>query len=185
MLSKPVVGFERKYSVTIDGRVFSEIRKDKYGRIFGGQYLNSKLDRYGYPIVSLCTTNRKAKMCTIHRLVAQAFVPNPENKKTVNHIDGNKENNNVSNLEWCTNMENTQHGWKLGLCKTYDRKKEYNRAGIVESNKARRKYIFTPDDVKRICALRADGCSQQYIANQFGFAQGTISKILREALCGI
>lgn len=73
-------------------------------------------DCKGYPHVSLYD-NRKRKSVTIHRLVADAFVDNPDNKPQVNHIDGNKYNNNYTNLEWCTASENMQHAFDTGLSK--------------------------------------------------------------------
>lgn len=136
---KPIKDFEGKYSITIDGRVFSELRTDKLGRIQGGHFLKPKQDKYGYLVVSLTTVNRKAQHKTIHRLVAEAFIENPNQHPTINHKDGNKENNHSSNLEWVSWKENTQHAWRLGLCKPYDRTKEYNRQGIIDSNKRRRK----------------------------------------------
>lgn len=59
--------------------------------------------------------NQKPKNFLIHRLVAQAFIPNLDNKPCINHIDGNKQNNCIENLEWCTHSENSKHNYKIGL----------------------------------------------------------------------
>ena len=69
---------------------------------------------YGSVRISI---NRVVKEEYVHRLVAEAFIPNPQNKKTVNHIDGDKSNNNVFNLEWATHSENISHAIKTGLFK--------------------------------------------------------------------
>lgn len=68
---------------------------------------------HGYKTVMLY--NGKRKNITIHRLMAFTFIPNPENKATVNHIDGNKLNNSIENLEWATYKENQNHAFKNGL----------------------------------------------------------------------
>ena len=68
----------------------------------------------GYYLVTLCYKG-KQKNKFIHRLLAEHFIDNPENKPVVNHIDGVKTNNNLSNLEWCTVKENSQHAVNLGL----------------------------------------------------------------------
>jgi hypothetical protein len=73
--------------------------------------------RNQYWAIKICI-NGKYKMQKIHRLVAKAFIPNPENKPQVNHKDANKLNNNISNLEWATAKENSQHGWENGLCES-------------------------------------------------------------------
>lgn len=60
---------------------------------------------------------RNGKSFSIHQAVAKAFIPNPDKKEQVNHIDGNKANNDVSNLEWVNNLENMRHSWEIGLRK--------------------------------------------------------------------
>ena len=97
----PIEGFP-DYLITSQGRVLSL----KYGKM---RELKPRIDRDGYLDV-LLYKNGKQYRISIHRLVAQAFIPKPENKSEVNHIDEDKTNNHVSNLEWMTHKENINHG---------------------------------------------------------------------------
>ncbi len=84
--------------------------KNKHGKILRTFDINTG----GY--IRWCNRNNKIfKRYFIHRLIALTFIPNLEEKLVVNHIDGNKKNNDISNLEWCTHKENTQHAIRLGL----------------------------------------------------------------------
>jgi hypothetical protein len=101
---KPILGFEGKYLISSYGNVFS-LNKG------GSMYLHSKR---GYKVVELYLSKGKYKKFLVHRLVAIAFIPNPENKPFINHIDNDGLNNDISNLEWCTPRENVHHMIKCG-----------------------------------------------------------------------
>jgi hypothetical protein len=89
------------YVITKDGKIFNKINNHLLK-----PYINNK----GYQRVVI-----GGKKYFVHRLVAELYVPNPENKMQVNHIDGNKQNNHYSNLEWVTNQENRNHALKNNL----------------------------------------------------------------------
>lgn len=93
------LGFD-DYWITVDGRVFARSTMT---------YIKPGETRDGYYTVAMTNRNRDRYVMRIHRLVAYAFIPNPENKDTVNHIDGNKKNNTVENLEWTWMWENKDH----------------------------------------------------------------------------
>lgn len=113
---KPVVGYEGLYEVSNWGRVKSldrliehypsgkSLRKGVFKKLFD--------DGHGYKQVVLCKDG-KLKTHKVHRLVAEAFLPNPNNYPCVNHKDENRLNNNVNNLEWCTYTYNNNYGTRL------------------------------------------------------------------------
>lgn len=101
---KEIKDYENQYLISNLGIVISL----KRNTILKPQTYN------GYYQIGL-NKNSKLKWKTIHRLVANAFIPNSNNKPCVNHIDGNKQNNYVDNLEWVTHSENVKHAFKIGL----------------------------------------------------------------------
>jgi hypothetical protein len=112
---KGIIGFEERYEVSNLGRVRS-LLNTRQNKNVSSKILKINLNHKGYPIVTL-VKNCKYKGKSIHRLVAEAFIENPNNLPHVNHIDGNKLNNNVSNLEWISNTDNIRHAFRNGLFK--------------------------------------------------------------------
>lgn len=101
---KDITGYEGRYQVSNEGRVRSLPVKSTT-RYYGGKVLVQMTDNIGYKVVNLSRKTYK-----VHRLVAAAFVDNPNNYPHVNHIDEDKTNNSASNLEWCTPEHNNNHG---------------------------------------------------------------------------
>lgn len=145
---KDVVGYEGLYQVSNLGRVKSldryTVRRYKGGKtheqLYKGILLKNIIDSDGYFIVSL-RKNKTAKLKKVHRLVCEAFISNPENKPQVNHIDGNKQNNKLDNLEYCNASENQIHSIKfLGYRQSKETiekraKKQCKKVLCVELNK--------------------------------------------------
>ncbi len=108
-MRKDVKGYEGLYAVDKLGNVYSTPSDGKPNRILKVDVNNRNHSRQCR--VTLCK-NGKTKRFLVHRLIADAFLPNTENKPFINHIDNDAENNNVNNLEWCTQKENIQHAVK-------------------------------------------------------------------------
>lgn len=112
---RPVVGYEGIYEVSNLANVksFAHDRPHWMGgvRHYPERLMKQKLD-HGYPMVRL-TKNHIPKHKKVHRLIAEVFIPNPENKPCINHIDGVRNNNQLSNLEWCTYSENNLHAYRV------------------------------------------------------------------------
>lgn len=152
---KDVPRFEGLYEASRNGEIKS---KKRYGT--PGGILKQYVDRKGYLKVVLYKNNIPHYM-TVHQIVAQTFIPNPENKETVNHINNIKTDNRVENLEWCTIKENLMHSHK-------QHRQRINAVPILAINKktGKQKRFF----------------SQHEAARQLHVCQTDISKIIRKAI---
>lgn len=171
VIRKPVVGYEGQYEVDNLGRVFSVDRVKQVndnGRIYdkpiAGRQMRQRLHSKGYKVVSL-THDGITKTCYVHRLVADAFIPNPNGFPMVNHRDEDKTNNFVENLEWCTALYNNT----------------YNDAHLRAANK--KKGILHTDEHKQ----KISKSLQDYYSKHESKSKGRVSEkrkgvILREHL---
>jgi len=162
---KPIKGYEDFYQVSNLGDIKSLFRLIKTGenkRSVGERLLKQNTNRYGYKMVSL-SKDSVLKTVSVHRLVGIAFVDNTQNKSEINHIDGNKSNNEIHNLEWCTKSENNKHSLKLGLRVT--------KKGIEHYNSR-----FKEEDIINI---RNSNLSESNLSNLYNVNRATIGKIKR------
>ncbi len=111
-----IENYEGLYSIDLHGNIYSWGNGKSFTSDGKLKYIKQTLKANGYSQVKLFKDGVR-KYYIVHRLVAKTFVPNPDNKPEVNHIDGNKQNNHASNLEWVTSRENQLHAFRLGLQK--------------------------------------------------------------------
>lgn len=153
---KQAGGYEGLYEVSSDGQV---------RRVSGepvGQWSNDQ----GYMLVRL---SRPRAMLRVHRLVAMAFVANPEGKPDVNHIDCDRSNNHAENLEWCTQKENLKHSQRLGrMPRDHWRGKRSVNAQLSD------------DTVRQIrLAYSIGGTSWERLADRFGVSKRCVGRLIR------
>lgn len=159
---KDLPGNEGTYQISNLGRVKTLDRVIKCGKNIK-KHIPEKVmairSHAGYKTVTI-RIDSKTKVCSIHRLVAKTFLPNPNNYKCVNHIDGNKENNAVNNLEWCNYSHNMKHAYRNGLRVAKGRAK-LSKSQVLE--------------IRELCT--SSGYTITKIADIFGVSKATISKI--------
>lgn len=180
---KDIEGYENMYQVSNKGRVRSldrlDVRSDGSrgsNRRLRGAPLKLSVNKGGYYIASLYK-NRKKKTASVHRLVAITFIDNPDNKRTVNHINGIKTDNNSKNLEWATHKENSQHGWDTGLITPSHNNINGNAQGEKHHGAK-----LTVKDVRFILDnVRKNGgtMSQRELGRHFGVSQSAVYHIVK------
>lgn len=154
-------GYEDSYQISDSGRIFTK-RRLIGNKIYYGRELIPQLTSDGYLKITL-SKNGKCKKYYLHRLVAIQYLDNSNHLCQVNHIDGNKMNNSITNLEWCTKEENQNHAI---------------RTGLMQRGQDRPSAKLTETQVIEIYKLKGV-LKAQDIADKYGVSKNTINCILR------
>lgn len=168
---KPVVGFEHSHEVSNLGNIRTiqrevPVENSTYGHTFLRRIpqrpVKTRPDKNGYSIANLAIAKEKTETVKAHRVVAQAFIPNPDNLPQLNHKNGVKDDNRASNLEWCTNLQNRRHAVSAGLHATGERA---GRSHLKER------------DVQEIRYLKKCGIDGVTISKLYGINHKIVSSI--------
>lgn len=152
---RDIEGYEGLYQVSSLGRVKS---------LISGKILKANTNRYGYKVVALYCNNKR-KTITVHRLVAEAFITNPNNLQQINHINEDKSDNRACNLEFATPKQNANHGTRNERISKSKRNNTYNTKTVIQ-------YTLDGDFIKEWSSVRE-------IQRVLGFSQGAISSCCR------
>jgi hypothetical protein len=174
---KPIKDYDDLYEVSNKGRIKSLI-DFKFGRIIKRELiLKNHTDIKGYLYCSL-SKERKLKHHKVHRLVALNFIPNLENKPQVNHKDGNKKNNKIENLEWCTAKENVQHAFKTKL-RIIQKGKNNPMCGRFgkDSNKSISVIMCDKRTNNELLTFDSMACAARWLKNNTKYKKATRSNI--------
>jgi hypothetical protein len=208
---KDITGYEGYYQISSNGNVksCSRFRLGKNGVLIkvNEKMMKLKTSKFGYLCVGLRKDSKKT-MFSVHRLVAINFIENPFNKPTVNHKDGNKQNNSVANLEWSTLSEQTNHAIETGLIKPRGKTKyspefkkkvyeyfvsndcsiyklsqvfeisEKTAASISKGNIERTGIKLSEESVESIRKERLDGCTLKSLSQKYGCSISQIHRIV-------
>jgi len=175
---KDIPGYEGRYAVTKDGRVWSYEKRSPVGknggfRVDGNRWLKlhqskSKSGKVYHRVVLIDGSKKKRKQWLVHRLVAICFIPNPDNLPFINHISGETTNNRIENLEWCTAKENAVHAYKNGWIKL-----------PIQSGKNNSQAKMTEEDVQNIRLLAKTGLGDTAIARELKLPRTSVEGVTR------